>query len=215
MNKKLIFVSVLVVFLLAVNGCSTEQPAGEDTIKIEYEYTEDGLIKPEIAEEVINETSTKIINAIKEKDADTISDFVHPNKGVRFTPYTNVSLENDVVFNKEGVKDFFKVQEEFLWGYYDGIGDEIRLTPNEYYEKFIYSEDFVNAEEIGYNQVLSFGNILENQFEVYNEAIVVEYYFSGFNPEYEGMDWKSLRLVFEEYEGKWLLVGIIHNQWTI
>lgn len=89
------------------------------------------------------------------------------------------------------------------------------MTPKEYYTKFIYSEDFVEAEQLGYNEILSFGNMLENQFEVYENAIVVEYYFSGFNPEYEGMDWKSLRLVFEEYEGTWLLVGIIHNQWTI
>ena len=57
--------------------------------------------------------------------------------------------------------------------------------------------------------------MLENQFEVYDNPIIVEYYFPGFNPEYEGMDWKSLRLVFEQYEDNWYLVGIIHNQWTI
>ena len=38
--------------------------------------------------------------------------------------------------------------------------------PGEYYHRFIYSADFVNAEQIGYNEVLSFGNMLENQFEV-------------------------------------------------
>lgn len=57
--------------------------------------------------------------------------------------------------------------------------------------------------------------MLENQFEVYENPIIVEYYFSGFDPEYEGIDWRSLRLVFEQYEGSWKLVGIINNQWTI
>ena len=57
--------------------------------------------------------------------------------------------------------------------------------------------------------------MLENQFEVYESPIIVEYYFSGFNPEYEGMDWRSLRLVFEEIRGHWKLVGLINNQWTI
>jgi len=28
------------------------------------------------------------------------------------------------------------------------------------------------------------------------------------------MDWKSLRLVFEQYDGSWKLVGIINNEWT-
>jgi hypothetical protein len=38
---------------------------------------------------------------------------------------------------------------------------------------------------------------------------------SGFDPEYEGMDWRSLRLVFEKKNDIWYLVGIIHDQWTI
>jgi len=59
------------------------------------------------------------------------------------------------------------------------------------------SEDFKNTEQIGYNEVLSSGNMLENQFEVYDNAIIAEYYFPGFKPEYESIDWKSLRLVFE------------------
>lgn len=37
------------------------------------------------------------------KDAETISELVHPTKGVRFTPYTYVSLESDVIFSKEEV----------------------------------------------------------------------------------------------------------------
>lgn len=193
---------------------SNEEGSSEHEDDI-YELTEEGIIKPEIAKKIIEETADKLIDAISAKDAETISDLIHPVKGVRFTPYTYVSLESDVVFNKEEIKKFFKDKELYLWGYYDGIGDEIKLTPSEYYEKFIYSEDFVNAEKIGYNEVLSSGNMLENQFEVYENAIIVEYYFSGFNSDFAGMDWRSLRLVFEQYEDSWKLVGIINNQWTI
>ncbi|MGB4005930.1 MAG: hypothetical protein WBK22_07790, partial [Halanaerobiales bacterium] len=153
--------------------------------------------------------------AIKNRDGEKIAEFVHPVKGVRFTPYTYVSLEGDLVFSREAMKNFFADTDLYLWGYYDGIGSEIQLTPAEYYEEFIYSADFINAPEVGYNKVLSSGNMLENQFDVYDNPIIVEYYFPGFNPEYDGMDWRSLRLVFEEYEGNWKLTGIIHNQWTI
>lgn len=178
-------------------------------------YDENGILKPKYAEKAIRETSDKLIYAIKVRDFETVSNFVHPVKGLRFTPYTYVSIEHDVVFNAQEVKNFFADQKKYLWGHYDGSGDDIYLTPSEYYDKFIYSKDFVNAEKVGYNEVLSFGNALENQFEVYQNPIIVEYYFSGFNPEYAGMDWRSLRLVFEEYEGSWKLVGIINNQWTI
>jgi hypothetical protein len=178
-------------------------------------YDEKGIMKPEYAEKIIKETADKLIHAISIKDSEVVSEFVHPVKGLRFTPYTNVSVEHDVIFNAEQVKNFFKNQAHYLWGHYDGTGNEISLTPGDYYDKFIYPEDFVNAEQVGYNEVLSSGNMLEDQFEVYPNAIIVEYYFSGFNPDYAGMDWRSLRLVFEEYEDDYKLAGIISNQWTI
>ncbi|MGB4372945.1 MAG: BsuPI-related putative proteinase inhibitor [Halanaerobiales bacterium] len=176
---------------------------------------EQGIISPELARELIEEITEELIQAIKNRDGEKIAEFVHPVKGVRFTPYTYVSLEGDLVFSREAMKNFFADTDLYLWGYYDGIGSEIQLTPAEYYEEFIYSADFINAPEVGYNKVLSSGNMLENQFDVYDNPIIVEYYFPGFNPEYDGMDWRSLRLVFEEYEGNWKLTGIIHNQWTI
>ena len=27
-------------------------------------------------------------------------------------------------------------------------------------------------------------------------------------------DWSALRLVFEQVDGRWLLVGVVHDQWT-
>ena len=231
MKKILIFVGLAVFLITGVTACNTTQAAdpqngdkqqGEsrgidrsENTSVGYELTEKGIIKPESAQKIIKETADQVIQAICTKDAELLSGFVHPEKGLRFTPYTYVSVEKDVVFHQEEIKDFFKDQKVYLWGHYDGTGEEIRLTPGDYYHKFIYSEDFAKAEKIGYNEVLSFGNMLENQFEVYQDPIVVEYYFSGFDPKYEGMDWKSLRLVFEQAKSSWVLTGIIHNQWTI
>mgnify|MGYP001049093882 CR=1 FL=1 len=177
--------------------------------------TWDGALAPEQAEKAIKDTAADLIKALSSKNADAIADLVHPTQGVRFTPYTYVSLESDLVFSQEEMRSFFKDQKVYLWGHYDGSGDPINLTPSQYYDKFVYAKDYVNAKQVGYNQVLSSGNALENQFEVYSNPIVVEYYFPGFNPDYEGMDWRSLRLVFESYQNDWKLVGIINNQWTI
>jgi hypothetical protein len=207
--------SIIACTMDQVNEKNLENGEGPEVDEKEYELTEDGIITPEVAQGVIEQKADKLIQAISEKDTEIIGEFTHPVKGVRFTPYTYVSLEQDRVFSKEKVENFFKDQNIYLWGYYDGIGDEISLTPSEYYEDFIYSQDFKNAEKVGYNEVLSSGNMMENQFEVYENPIIVEYYFSGFDEKYAGIDWKSLRLVFEQYQNDWKLVGIIHNQWTI
>jgi len=176
-----------------------------------YELDEDGRITPESAERIIKEKATKVMESLKIQDIETLVDYVHPEKGIRFTPYTTVNKEKDVVLSIEKLKNF-DTEQEYLWGYYDGKGDEIKLTPEEYYEEFVYTKDFLAAEQVGYNNVLSSGNMVENQFEVYNNPIIVEYYIPG--EEFYNA-WESLRLVFEEFEGNWKLVGIIHNQWTI
>ncbi len=200
-----------------INGDTIEKSSLTTVIEFELSDVEkkSEIIKPELAEEIIKVTADKLIHAISIKNSETIYELAHPVKGVRFTPYTNVSLDTDLVFKKDDLKNFFENQKVYSWGSYDGIGDEISLTPGKYYDKFIYPVDYKNAEQIGYNKVLSSGNMIENQFEVYDNPIVVEYYFSGFNPDYEGMDWKSVRLVFEKYEDTWFLVGIISNQWTV
>jgi hypothetical protein len=177
--------------------------------------TWEGALAPEQAEKIIKETAASLIKALSTKNADAIADLIHPTQGVRFTPYTYVSLTSDLVFSQKEMRSFFDDQKVYLWGHYDGSGEPINLNPSQYYEKFIYAEDYANTKQVGYNKVLSSGNALENQFEVYNNPIVVEYYFPGLNPDYGGMDWRSLRLVFESYQNDWKLVGIINNQWTI
>jgi len=173
------------------------------------------IISPEEAENIIKNKATQIINLLKEKNIEEFATYVHPTKGVRFTPYTTVSMGSDKVFTKDNMKQFFKDQIMYLWGYYDGSGENILLKPNDYYERFVYDEDYVNAEIVSYNEVMSRNNNLENQFEIYPNSIIVEYYFSGFNPDYSGLDWKSLRIVFRKENKEWYVVGIIHNEWTI
>jgi len=176
-----------------------------------YELDEDGRITTESSKKIIKDKATKVMKNLKVKDIETLVNYVHPEKGLRFTSHTTVNKEEDVVLSIEKLKNF-DTDEEYIWGHYDGKGDEIKLTPEEYYEEFIYTKDFLTTEQVGYNEVLSSGNMLENQFEVYDNPIIVEYYVPG--EEFYNA-WESLRLVFEEYEGNWKLVGIIHNQWTI
>lgn len=181
----------------------------------ELDYSDEGIISSADAEAVIAERADKTMEAFKDMDQELLGTLTHPEEGVRFTQYSNVNVEEDLVFTTEEMENFFDDTDKYVWGRYDGVGDNIELAPNEYYEEFIYTQDFIDPEEIGYNEIISnSGTIQENQFEVYSDAIIAEYYFSGFDEELDGMDWESLRLVFQYYGDTWYLVGVIHNQWT-
>src|SRR5690606_30038498 len=57
------------------NDSGTGTPA--DEIDRELLYDENGIIKPEYAEKIIKKTADKVIQALKARDAQAISDFVH------------------------------------------------------------------------------------------------------------------------------------------
>jgi hypothetical protein len=102
-----------------------------------------------------------------------------------------------------------------VWGIYDGSGEPIELTVAEYFDKFVYNADYLNAPQVGINSILYSGNSLENVTEAFPEASFVEYHFKGFDPQYEGLDWCSLKVVAEKLNGEWKLIALIHSQWTI
>jgi uncharacterized protein YraI len=172
-------------------------------------------------DEAVAVQAAGMIMALKNRELEKLSRLVHPDKGVRFSPYTYVRVESessqgaDLVFSADHIADFFADQTVYHWGRFDGSGEPINLTFEAYYERFIYDADFARPDAVGYNEIIGRGNTINNIAEVYPHAIPIEYHFEGFDPEFAGFDWRSLRLVLEEKEGAWYLVGIVHDEWTI
>lgn len=162
----------------------------------------------------IEEAADVIINALADKDMATVAEFVHPEMGVRFSPYTYVE-EDHLVFTADELLGLVGSDDIYLWGVYDGTGDPIELTFDDYYEEFVYSADFANPEEMAVDEELGWSSMINNIADFYPGSSFVEYHFSGFEEDFGGMDWASLRLVFIEEDGIWFLVGIVNDQWTI
>jgi len=160
-------------------------------------------------------TSADVIEAMSNQDFATLSTFIHPTQGVRFTPYTYVDTVNDVVFNSVQVANMAVDSSVILWGAFDGTGDPIQMTALDYFDAFVYDEDYINPHMIGFNTTIQTGSMIDNRGTVYPSGDYVEYHFTGLDPIYEGLDWSSLTLVYEEVGSVWYLVGIINHQWTI
>ncbi|MCK8060718.1 MULTISPECIES: hypothetical protein [unclassified Fusibacter] len=193
-----------------------------EALKIKYnaisgDVKQEGSVLTTVgAKFVIEDRATAVVYALRDINFKKLSEYVHPEKGVRFTPITTVNQDTDQKFSAEEVAVLLEDSSRYVWGKHDGTGDDILASPFSYYENYIYNADYLNAPQISYNEQLGYGNSYENSAEIYPGSIRVEYYFPGFEEKYQGMDWTSLRLVFEEYtDGKWYLVGIIHNMWTI
>ncbi|AXM88629.1 hypothetical protein CI793_04405 [Anoxybacillus ayderensis] len=155
-----------------------------------------------------------VVTALKNKDMNTLSSYVHSTAGVRFSPYGHVDVQNDLQFSASQLPSLWASTQVYQWGVYDGSGDPIQFTFQDYFDRFVYDVDFANPHMIGNNVVVGTGNMINNIQQAYPNGSFIEFHFTGFDPQYSGMDWRSLRLVFEQENGQWKLVGIIHDEWT-
>jgi len=192
MKNKLL--TVLSVFVLLVS-VSVKTPAQSDKT-------------------IVMATAKKVVLALNGKDMKTLSQYVHPTKGVRFSPYGYINKESDLVFKKGQVPRLILLRRTYLWGEHDGSGDKINLGFPDYYEAFIYDRNFARAPQISFNKQIGNGNTLVNIREAYPNGKFVEYHFPK-GADGNEMGWRSLRLIFEKSGAIWYLVGISHDQWTI
>ncbi len=208
--------------LIAVAGCSegpspqgavaADRPACVGVAPAPGEVA--GEIAAERARELVGPVADRVVAALATGNPGALAAFVHPEGGVRFSPYGYVDTKDDRVLDAAALGS----PDEggpLRWGHFDGTGEPIDLTIREYFERFVFDVNFVDAPEVGYNTRIGSGNSIDNSPEVYPDGIRVEYHFPGFDAKYAGLDWRSLRLVFEYENNCWYLTGIIHDQWTI
>ena len=154
-----------------------------------------------------------IMEILQDEDMDAFQDYVHPAEGVRFSPYNYV--ENDhLVFNAGDIPNLLADPTVYTWGIEDGTGFPLEKTAQEYFDRYVNRKDYSNPDEIHYNTIIQRGSLLYNITDFYPDASFVEYFVEG-TAQYGGMDWGSLFVVYEEYQGDWYVVGIVNAEWTI
>ena len=206
------FITIL-SFLMLLACQNRQTDAQNETL------TDTAALKPDTIDSVarIPGLSKQVLTALKNKDYESFAGFIHPAQGVRFSPYGYVDTTSAILFSVQGFLEEVskKPQTKITWGQYDGTGEPIVLTIDEYFKKFVYDADFLNAPKNSLNEMIGKGNSLNNLTAIYKDSDFTEHHFPGFDQKYDGMDWCSLRLVFKNYNNKIYLVGIVHDQWTI
>ena len=157
-----------------------------------------------------------MLAALKARDGSALAPLVHPDKGVRFSPYAFVHSDSDVVIPAATVAGLFADTTRRLWGHADGTGDPLRMAFADYYKRFVYDLDFGAAPTVRVNgEPIRPGNAPSNLKTAYPGARWVEFHYPQIDQRYEGMDWRSLWLVFEPHGSEWRLTGVVHGSWTI
>ncbi len=160
------------------------------------------------------EAASAVVLALKEEDFNALSQWVDPQRGLTFTPYSSVNFDLDLNFTASQIAGMATDTTVYNWGIYDGSGAPLTLSFADYYKSFVYDADYAQATQLAVDKVLISGNSLENVTEAYPDCRFVEFSYPTRDPDFAGLDWCSLKLVFAPGETDWMLVAIIHGQWT-
>jgi len=160
------------------------------------------------------ELSYAVVGYLSSGDFGALAGVVHPDRGLVFSPYATVSLTTDKYFSASDVAAFGSNNEIYTWGVMDGSGDAISMTVSDYIGRFVLDYDYAAAPLIGVNHIVRSGNALENVTAVYPDAQFVDLHYPG-SEAYGYLDWSTLRLVFETFEGRPRLTAIIHSEATV
>ncbi|RUS49143.1 lipoprotein [Cohnella sp. AR92] len=165
-------------------------------------------------EQSLANAADEVMGALRDRDLVRLASWTDAEKGLRFSPYPHLNSETDLVFQADRFPSF-KDDTTLEWGSYDGSGEPIKLSFRDYFEKFVYDQDFADAPVVSVGKLASSGNTTYNGAELYANSSFVEYHFPGFDKKLEGQDWESLILVFVPSGADWKLVSVVHGQWTI
>lgn len=161
------------------------------------------------------QVARQVVEALSAQDGKTLASLVHPEKGVRFSPGAYVDVVSDVVFSRAQIETFWTDNKIYTWGFADGTGDPINMTPSQYCRGYIMSRDFLSPSSINVNSDRAAGNTSNNAALVYPNGTRVEYYIEpSIRDNIPGLDWGALRLVFERSGDSWFLIAVIHDEWT-
>lgn len=160
-------------------------------------------------------TAGTVTRCFQRQDWSTLAAYVHPKRGVTFTPYSTVEPDSDLNFTADQIKNLAQNQNVYTWGFEDGRGDPIQMTIMQYVQRYVFDRDYTQVPEIGVDRIMTGGNALENLTEAYPGCRFVDFSFPSADPINDGLDWSSLKLVFQPEGERWYLVGVVHGEWTI
>lgn len=197
------------IFLIVLTGCNKVDPNTAVIPKVEKEQVKKNGSSEE---QILIGLNNEVVSALQKKEYKKLSSYLHPEKGIHFSMYSFVS-DKDKSFSKADFEKYIDSSVRFTFGHKDGSGAIYTVSLKDYLKDWAYKKEFDKAK-INYDNFEGKGNSLNNIKEKYPNSVIVENYLAG-TVEYSYMDWNSLILVFEKSDGKYYLVSIANNQWTV
>jgi len=115
-----------------------------------------------------------VIKSLKFKNFNLLSEYVHPTKGIRFSPYSYI-LSSDMILKQSDIKKINNNHKKFDWGMKSSNMEQINLTFDNYFDRYVYNFDFANANQIIFQNITDSLDRVDNIKSFYANSYIMEY----------------------------------------
>ena len=138
---------------------------------------------------------------------ENIAKFIHTQFGIRLSYHTIFDI-GDKLFYPQNIRDIDKTRNKKLfWGYTDGKGDEVRMSIYDFLATLPH--DIETIKEIKTLPDLK-------GYKCPAGAVCKGYELLWYDkPIEEDHSWEGLVVIVQQYQGKWYVVGLLRDRWTI
>ncbi|WP_026908683.1 ankyrin repeat domain-containing protein [Paucisalibacillus globulus] len=194
---------------LIYDGTITYPKDEANIIALELHYKKPGVMEP----------ANEVLDILANGDMNELATYVHPEKGVLFAPFLQLTStpmyeqHEPITFHANEIPTLLQDEEVYHWGDHAASGLPIEMTPAEYFDSYVYAKQEPDAIYVNQQYLSGPEFFTDNVRGMFPDAHMVQYSFDE-TVEGEELSWMQLTLIFEEYDGEWKLVGIMHNAWT-
>ena len=189
------------------SGYCTTGNVVDEYLRTQKEKTLLGTENDSLRKKVLEIVS--LLNGEKYEGIDELTEYMHPKKGIVMTWNVRFGGKEDLTFTRNDIKNIEKNRfKKIHWGYTYGKGDEVRMSLYNYISKL--TKPFNTISKIEKLKTLKgFHCPSETECRAY------EVFWINESSETKEYDWQGLVVIFEKYRGKWYVVGLLRDRWTI
>lgn len=180
-------------------------------------------ITSDIKEDLVKK-SAMLLPLLQKKDFSSLVPFVHPVKGLMIAAQARIEMGDDYPVRTISVTDlprFLENTKKTIWGSRGATGMPIEMTAKDFWEKIMFRRKVTPSLKYTFDTVqatdMNDEGIKEQLQKRFPGSHFVDYLLPEVSSEnvleYERQ--ASFRLIFEEYQGRWYLVGLMLDQFTI
>ncbi len=189
---------------IGVTGCETHRIV-EEFFQTQKEIKRLGKESQKVFEVL------SILRNFDDVGTDGLLNSMHPNKGIVMTWNVGFGGKEDLTFTHNDIRDCIDNRSTKIhWGYTSGKGDEVRMSLYAYIQKLTKPLNYFKI-----SKVKRLKNLKGFHCHTGSQCKGYEVFWIDESSKTKEYDWQGLVVILEKYQGKWYVLGLLRDRWTI